>query len=136
MDPALYDIGSGLACSYDNINYYLKGIYLKKRDTGLVEFTKPDFKWISYLFSVNFKLTKTVVEITTQTGIDVESKNNGVVDRNLFGLFYKKTNGLFGECPYNAQRKFVSFSHNSFSKSTKRSTFPEHSSTARTSRRS
>lgn len=107
LEPALYDIGSGLSCSYDNINYYLKGVYLRKRETGFVEFSKVDSKWISYLFSVNFKIMKKVVETTPVVTLSTESSVS--VDKHLFGAFYKKANGLYGECPYNAQRKFVSF---------------------------
>lgn len=108
LDPVLYDIGSGLSCSYDNVNYYLKGVYLRKRETGFVEFIKVDSKWITYLFSVNFKINKKVVETQTTAILSVSTETSVSVDKKLFGAFYKKTNGLFGECPYNAQRKFVS----------------------------
>lgn len=107
LDPALYDIGSGLACSYDNINYYLKGVYFKKGDLGFVEFTKLDKKWISYLFSVNFKV-KIETKTTTSTTVTIKTGGSSYVEKPLYGLFYKKSNGVFGECPYNAQRKFVS----------------------------
>lgn len=95
LDPSQYDIGSGLSCSYDKINYYLKGVIFRKGETGLVEATTPDSKWIRHLFTVNFKITTTLT-----------TTNN--IEKKLFGAFYKTTNNVYGECHYNAQRKFVS----------------------------
>uniref|UniRef100_T1GI26 Peptidase S1 domain-containing protein n=1 Tax=Megaselia scalaris TaxID=36166 RepID=T1GI26_MEGSC len=53
LDPSLVDMGSGLACTVDDIHYHLKGVFTKVRSDGYLEFTRPDMEWISYLFSGN-----------------------------------------------------------------------------------
>lgn len=92
LAPSLYDVGSGLSCSSDRITYYLKGVYVRKRETGLVEIKRLDTEWIQHLFSVNFETTSSTAKTTTAIKVTTTS-------------FYNKTKG---ECSFNAQRKFVS----------------------------
>lgn len=51
IDTSLVDPGSALACSRDQVSYYLKGIYTRKIGTNEIEFTRPDLTWINGLLS-------------------------------------------------------------------------------------
>lgn len=69
IDPTLLDLGSGLACTRDFVNYYLKGIYVGVLTTGYVEFIKFDLSWISHLFTSQFAEAQFVGgDLGVQTG--------------------------------------------------------------------
>lgn len=120
IDPALFDLGSGLACTRDFVNYYLKGVYVGVLATGYVEFVKFDFSWISHLFISQFAGGQFVggdlgVQTSSEASISVHGFENG--GSTVFTELKPQVStsvttthqSSFGNCPYVAERKFVGY---------------------------
>lgn len=116
LDPSLYDYGSGLACTRDNVNFYLKGVYVKVLTTGFIQFYKVDYEWIGNLFKTGFsvKLEGRVPGLAIITGSNATTAVTKLNIGNFYGAFFKKGSttlvSTFGSCPFPAIRRYVSFS--------------------------
>lgn len=114
LEPSLYDLGSGLACSRDGINFYLKGVYVKVLRTGFIQFYKIDYEWISALFKTGFivKEENRGFGIGILTGTNTSSAISNLNLGTFYGAFFKKGNtalvSTFGSCPFPAVRNYVS----------------------------
>lgn len=116
LDPALYDLGSGLACTRDKVNYYLKGVYVKVLTTGFIQFYKVDYEWISNLFKTGFsaKQDGRGFGLGIITGSNATKAFSNLNLGTFYGAFFKKGSttlvSTFGSCPFPAVRRYVSYS--------------------------
>lgn len=120
IDPALFDLGSGLSCTKDFVNYYLKGVYVGISITGYVEFVKFDLSWISNLFISQFAGGEFV---GGDLGHQTSTEGKGSISITGFGnggssVFTElkpqvstsvttTSESSFGNCQYSTQRKYV-----------------------------
>lgn len=113
LDPTLFDFGSGLACTRDKVNFYLKGVYIKLLKTGYIQFFKVDYEWISYLFKSGFsaKQEGRAAGLGIITGTNASAVISDLNLGNFYGAFFKKGNttivSTFGSCPFPAIRRYV-----------------------------
>lgn len=112
IDPALFDLGSGLACSRDFVNYYLKGVYVGVLTTGYVEFVKFDLSWISHLFTSQFSGGQFVgSDIGIQTSSESSFTETSAVFTELkphiSTSVHTTSESSFQSCPYATERRFV-----------------------------
>lgn len=114
LDPTLFDFGSGLACTRDKVNFYLKGVYVKLLKTGYIQIFKVDYEWISHLFKSGFssKQEGRAAGLGIITGANASAVISDLNLGNFYGAFFKKGNttlvSTFGSCPFPAIRRYVS----------------------------